>query len=130
MIDIDIFKRINDTHGHAAGDDVLQKVAETLVEVSRRIDLVARWGGEEFLLVFPETDLDGARAHAEALRMAVRETQMTFEGVTFNVTISAGVCEVHDEGLHTVERAVGRVDNALYRAKTAGRDRVVADWEV
>ena len=130
MIDIDFFKRVNDTYGHAMGDVVLREVADTLVSVSRRIDLVARWGGEEFLLVFPETDVEGAIAHAEALREAVGQLEIKFGDAVIGVTISAGVYEVIDEGAITLARTIAAVDQGLYEAKTTGRNRVVRSQPV
>ena len=124
MADIDHFKSVNDTHGHAAGDLVLQAVASKLQGSTRRIDLVARWGGEEFMLIFPETDLTGAAQHAEALRSAIGAQTVTIEGAAIEVTVSIGVCEVTRFDRPTLDHAIACVDRALYDAKTSGRNRV------
>jgi diguanylate cyclase (GGDEF)-like protein len=123
MIDVDHFKRVNDAHGHPAGDAVLERLG-TLIRQSLRqdIDLGGRMGGEEFALLLPETDLSGAQTVALKLRDAMREECFEHGGQVFNVTISAGVAEVHgDQGTQALRVA----DERLYRAKALGRDRVV-----
>jgi diguanylate cyclase (GGDEF)-like protein len=119
MADIDHFKQINDTLGHEAGDQVLQKVSRALADGVREVDHLARWGGEEFLVVLPGTDEVEAAQVAERLRQAVgalgpsdRPVSMTF-----------GVSEVRDH--ETAEHAISRADAALYEGKRAGRNRVV-----
>jgi diguanylate cyclase (GGDEF)-like protein len=119
MIDVDHFKRINDTHGHAAGDAVLQALARLLRGNLRGDDQVGRIGGEEFLLVLPETDSRAAMALAERLRECARDEQL---GVTLSLGLS--LVRIEDDG---PEQALLRADAALYRAKGAGRDRVVRD---
>src|SRR5690606_28228586 len=106
MLDIDHFKPINDNHGHDYGDEVLIKAARTLVETLRTSDAVARWGGEEFLLVCPNTSLDNGRALAEKLREHIK-SQCT-------VTASFGVAMLGNE---SIDQLIKRVDEALYRAK-------------
>lgn len=127
MADIDHFKVVNDSYGHAAGDLVLQSVAQTLSQATRRIDLIARWGGEEFLMVFPETDAGGAERHAEALRAAVEGRAVAIGERALNVTISLGVCDISRLDQPTVESAVACVDKALYHAKQSGRNRVATN---
>lgn len=120
MFDIDFFKHINDTFGHDAGDRVLKKLADFVSANIRDIDFFARWGGEEFVLVFPDIALAGAINCAEKLRELIAEHE--FEtGV--KITCSFGVTAYHagDE----IEDLFGRIDNALYQAKNSGRNQVV-----
>lgn len=121
MFDLDHFKQVNDRHGHLAGDETLKRCAAALQGVARGSDLCGRFGGEEFLLVAPETDLEGVRVLAERVRDALRDTPPG--GIP--VTASAGVT-VLGAGDATLDDAVKRADDALYEAKTGGRDRVVA----
>ncbi|MGM0832257.1 MAG: diguanylate cyclase [Pseudomonadota bacterium] len=124
MVDIDHFKSINDTHGHDAGDNVLQQVASILDRSTRGGDYVFRMGGEEFLIVLVDTDQDGSRLFAERLRRAVAKEPMLANADTLlNVTVSVGVT-LHD-GHPDYQRAIQRADQALYQAKRGGRDRVV-----
>lgn len=120
MLDLDRFKDVNDTHGHLAGDAVLKRCAGVLAQHARASDTCGRFGGEEFMLVAPETDLEGARALAERIRLAMRETPQGAIAVTasFGVTVMGGADTQFD---HVVKR----VDDALYAAKSGGRDRVV-----
>jgi diguanylate cyclase (GGDEF)-like protein len=127
LFDIDFFKRVNDTHGHAAGDQVLRGVAAAAREALRESDLLGRWGGEEFLAVLPDTDLGGAGVMAERLRQALEAMRVPFQGKTFTATVSLGVVEAlpgHDLDARDAERMVARADEVLYRAKSAGRNRV------
>ncbi|MFP4634939.1 MAG: GGDEF domain-containing protein, partial [Nitriliruptoraceae bacterium] len=118
MLDIDRFKSINDTHGHGAGDDVLRAVASVLHEHAREADLVARWGGEEFLIVAPQTAATQARPLAERCRRALADRRP--RGLA--VTATLGVAQ-YEPG-ETVEALLDRADRLLYRAKRAGRDQV------
>jgi two-component system cell cycle response regulator len=124
MIDADRFKRVNDDHGHAVGDAVLRELSARLRERVRREDVVGRWGGEEFVIALPETAPDGAAAVAEALRAGVGATPMVVDGVALDVTVSIGVAAWTGQELTEL---VTHADRALYAAKTAGRNRVVAD---
>ena len=127
MFDIDHFKRINDTHGHAVGDVALQRVAAACRELLRDSDLVGRLGGEEFGVLLPETDATSALDVAERLRAALAAAVIPApEGGTQSLTASIGVavCEARDG---SIEHALGRADRALYRAKGAGRNRVEAE---
>ncbi len=123
MIDVDHFKRINDEHGHAAGNDVLKEIVKRITSALRPSDLVARMGGEEFGVVMPETDPDAALQIAERLRRRVGDRPI--EDVT--VTVSVGVAVVQPEAEEELDAALRRADAALYLAKGAGRNCVVAD---
>ncbi len=125
LIDADRFKRVNDEHGHAAGDVVLREIAARLRERVRREDIVGRWGGEEFVIALPETTPDGAAAVAESLREAIAGTPIEAgDDLRLGVTVSIGVAAWTGQEL---EELVDRADRALYAAKAAGRDRVVLE---
>ncbi len=126
IVDIDRFKSINDRWGHASGDRVIQEMARILQTVARDLDVSGRLGGEEFVVVLPETDLQGAQTIAERLRSAVETTEQVHTGngkaLRFTVSIGVAALDVADASFQaTLERA----DTALYQAKTAGRNRVV-----
>lgn len=122
LCDIDYFKRINDTYGHAAGDHVLTNVANLLQGALREYDVVARWGGEEFLLLLPNTDMIEALKVAERLREVVACSHLSFEAQTIPVTMTLGVAVLGDENWHGT---LARADEALYRGKNQGRNCVV-----
>lgn len=125
LFDVDHFKDVNDRHGHAAGDEILRQVALRIVLHARSTDLVGRIGGEEFVVVMPETSLAGALVGAERMRAAVAEAPFTLAGgETLPVTVSIGVAAAR-AGHETPDRVLKRADDALYRAKKAGRNRVV-----
>jgi len=124
LIDIDHFKRINDRLGHAAGDAVLAAVAAALKEEARELDRVARFGGEEFCVVLPHTDREGALHAAERLRSAVERLRVPWGDDLVTVTISTGLA-CADEQNETLSMLLKRADMALYEAKAAGRNRVV-----
>jgi diguanylate cyclase (GGDEF)-like protein len=119
LLDVDDFKQINDRRGHAAGDQLLQQVANLLTLSMRRSDLLARWGGEEFILLLPHTDLEQARTAAEKLRGVIG----TQTGAHGPITVSVGVA-LQAPG-ETLESAINRADKAMYRAKEGGKNRVV-----
>lgn len=121
MLDIDLFKQINDSYGHVVGDDVIKQIATLLCENVREQDVVARWGGEEFLILNPETALDGALKLAEHLRRLIRRTTFTVDKI--EVTVSFGVTDYRDS--EEIEKTVQRADSALYQAKQSGRDKTV-----
>jgi diguanylate cyclase (GGDEF)-like protein len=123
IIDLDYFKRINDQFGHPVGDEVLCTFAITLAANVRAIDRLGRYGGEEFLLILPDTAKDEALRTLDRLRSIVAELDWTtFSGI--NVTMSAGVSEVRLQD--SADDILGRADVALYRAKDAGRNQVIA----
>jgi two-component system, cell cycle response regulator len=127
LFDIDHFKRVNDTHGHAAGDDVLREIAARATNSVRSADLVARIGGEEFAVVMPETELAVAARAAERLRAAVADRPFVVRAnaALLRVTISIGVTVTAALGGDAREQMLKRADEALYAAKAAGRNRVV-----
>lgn len=122
LADLDHFKSINDRHGHLAGDRVLCHAAQLLTAGLRESDLAVRWGGEEFLLVLRDCDIDKAQVVAEKLRRAVEETPIDFGGQKIPLTLSFGVAQY--DGSETPDALVIRADTALYAAKHAGRNRV------
>jgi diguanylate cyclase (GGDEF)-like protein len=122
LCDIDYFKLINDTHDHACGDFMLCNVADTLCKASREIDCIARWGGEEFLLVLPLTGKRAALKFAERLRKAVENLSCIWETNTLSVSISLGCATSFRGG--SVESLINAADKALYQAKKKGSNRV------
>ena len=122
LIDIDHFKRINDTYGHLVGDRVLQRLGKAFKEAMRESDVVARYGGEEFVVVMPDTSIDAAEIAAERVRVSI-EALVLDELDDERMTVSLGVTEwiVTDPDVDTI---IDRADRALYRAKTAGRNKV------
>lgn len=131
LIDIDHFKRVNDTYGHLAGDLVLQNVTKTFRNVLRASDVVGRYGGEEFAILLPETDVEGARNLAERLRSEVENTVSVYEGNRIGVTVSVGIayftidaCQAETNGKALLDKLLQEADKALYRAKEKGRNQV------
>jgi diguanylate cyclase (GGDEF)-like protein len=125
-IDLDLFKQVNDTFGHSGGDAMLCAIVALLKGRLRAVDVVARTGGEEFLILLPDTDaLTGAKV-VEALRLAVEQLQVKYEGRVISVTVSAGVTQGLP-GLDSWTAMMSRADAALYDAKAAGRNRVVVE---
>lgn len=125
-LDVDHFKRFNDTHGHAAGDAVLVSVGKVLTQQCRKGDFPARYGGEEFSVVLPNTNPLGATVVAERIRRAFEASETHFEGKILKVTASLGVASVQGAAAEPVTALVARADEALYAAKHAGRNRVVS----
>lgn len=122
MIDLDHFKEINDRHGHVVGDEVLRQFVQAVTATIRRPSEIGRYGGEEFLVVLPDTDAQQALQIAERIRIAVSTTAS--EGVPSH-TISIGIEELSKSGAQTVDQFIAKADAALYEAKRMGRDRVV-----
>lgn len=123
MIDVDHFKQINDSHGHAAGDEVLRRIADALVrQFLRREDFVARYGGEEFVVVIPDSTLQNAKKRADRVREAVSELAIAAQGATLAVTISIGISSLAEGDAS--KSWLARADAALYEAKAAGRNQV------
>ena len=124
MADLDHFKQVNDKWGHPAGDAVLRHVATTLQDLLRRTDLIGRYGGEEFLLLHPQSTASGATALAERIREAVAALRVETPSGTIGVTLSIGIAE-YDRQMESPEDLIAAADRALYAAKRAGRNRVV-----
>lgn len=125
MLDLDHFKQVNDQHGHLVGDEVLKEVCRRLRACIRSYDAIGRYGGEEFLVVFPDTDANISGALAERLRRAVAERPLTVGDLELDLTISLGLTSTQpsDEEFETV---LQRADDALYQAKREGRNRVAS----
>ena len=124
LADIDNFKQINDNYGHDNGDNVLTRISKLFVQRLRRQDQVARWGGEEFLFVLPETPENNAVLLAEKIRSALEQNPIFLDGKPIHVTASFGVCEVNADV--ELDRALSLADKALYKSKALGRNRIVA----
>jgi diguanylate cyclase (GGDEF)-like protein len=124
MCDIDHFKMLNDTHGHAAGDAVLQALGSLLQDSIRGGDIACRYGGEEFLLLLPDADAQETKGRADSLLSRIKALRIPFQGETLQVTISIGVSAL-SENASDIQEVITAADKALYRAKAQGRDRVV-----
>jgi len=125
MFDIDHFKKINDFHGHLAGDFVLKELARIVQGRIRRDEVFARYGGEEFGILLPETNLEGARALAEGLREKIESSRFVFQNELIKVTISIGCAMLLDADKSALD-LIKRADEKLYEAKRGGRNRVMA----
>jgi diguanylate cyclase (GGDEF)-like protein len=124
MLDLDRFKSVNDRWGHAAGDRVLRAAADGIVEELRACDLGARFGGEEFVVMLPDTPLDDAMRAAERIRRRIAALDIETDEAVLNVTVSIGAAQLRRG--ETIEAMIARADEALYRAKAQGRDRCLA----
>ena len=127
MADIDFFKKINDTHGHAIGDEVLKAISAIFQQSIRSTDLAARYGGEEFAVMLPETNLEDAIVFAEKLRSITEETAIPTQVGPLHLPISLGVASVPHSTVHSAKGLVVTADKALYRAKRNGRNQVQAE---
>ncbi len=127
IIDLDFFKKINDTHGHAVGDEVLKAVSRIFQDSIRSADLAARYGGEEFAVMMPETELDDAATFAEKIRTLIESTPLETQAGTIAVTVSIGVSNAPHAKIHSAKELVVAADKALYRAKRSGRNQVQID---
>ncbi len=123
--DIDLFKKINDTYGHSAGDAILVNISSILNTEKREIDQVARWGGEEFLVLLPETNLKGAVLSGNKIRKSISAKPVIHEGQEIHVTMSFGVSEYNGET--PIEKTIDLADQRLYLAKNSGRNKVVSE---
>ena len=126
MFDIDHFKKINDTHGHLAGDYALSTLAKVVSDTIRQEDVFARYGGEEFAVICRGIDLTGAVAFGERIRRCVDAQAFIYNGVDIKVTVSVGVAAVPEVGMKEPQELIGAADDALYQAKRQGRNRVVS----
>lgn len=121
LMDIDLFKNVNDTYGHHVGDELIILVARTLQEQCRKVDTLARWGGEEYLVLLPETTTEEAMFSADRVREAFAAKSVTTDQGVVQATISVGVASI--TGSESIDRLLQRSDEALYRAKSLGRNR-------
>jgi diguanylate cyclase (GGDEF)-like protein len=124
VLDLDNFKKINDTHGHAIGDSVLQQTASVLKRCVRSYDIVARWGGEEFVILFQCMDTSNILPFAEKIRKSVESTSF-LDGKLGKITVSVGAASIVKSELF--EQAFMRADKAMYKAKTSGRNRTIVN---
>ena len=127
LIDLDFFKKVNDTYGHAVGDQVLKTVARIFSESIRSTDLAARYGGEEFAVIMPETAMEDALSFAEKIRSMVEQTVVTTDQADVRVTVSIGISSAPHPDIHTPKDLIEEADSALYRAKEGGRNQVMAE---
>jgi diguanylate cyclase (GGDEF)-like protein len=127
IIDLDFFKKVNDTYGHAVGDEVLKGVSKLFAESVRSSDLVARYGGEEFAVMMPETQLEDAVTFAEKIRSLIEQAPMPTQSGPLPVTVSIGVASVPHTRIRHAKELVVQADKALYRAKRNGRNQVQAE---
>lgn len=125
LCDIDNFKKLNDAHGHDCGDYVLQSISDIIRGQLRNVDCPSRWGGEEFLILLVETDLEGCGIVAERIREKIRQTVFRYNGIPLKITLTFGIstCKNADE---EIERCIKRADQALYRGKKKGKNCVIA----
>ena len=123
VIDLDHFMVVNDTFGHLAGDAVLRQIAAVLFEGLREVDKLARWGGEEFVAVLPETGRTGASLVAERLCSSIEQTTIEYDDKSISCTVSIGVAAM-EPPLGTLDETIDLADEAVYRAKAAGRNQV------
>jgi two-component system cell cycle response regulator len=126
MLDLDAFKPINDTYGHLFGDHVLRQVAETISHSVRTLDVAARYGGDEFAVILPQTEAQGALRVCERLLRNVSSLEVTQGKISVRVSLSLGLALYPGEGVASVEDLLRAADDALYRAKRSGRNRVCA----
>ena len=127
MLDIDKFKNVNDTYGHQVGDDVIIQLARNIMHAQRKSDISSRYGGEEFVLLLPNTNIDGAKILAEKLRQIVELSEIKFnETQILKYTISLGLASIDITNDKNIETALKKADDALYEAKENGRNQVVA----
>jgi len=122
VIDIDFFKKVNDTYGHSAGDAVLKEVAETIQSNLRTSDLVFRYGGEEFVTILNDADCDTAYVTANRILESIRDVKVNYQGQTLSVSVSIGLACL--EKGDTATSIFNRADTALYEAKNSGRDQI------
>ena len=125
MIDIDYFKDFNDRYGHVVGDAILRELSRTIQENIRQIDLICRYGGEEFSIILSETDKDAAQLVAERIRTSVQDKHIRVYDEELKITVSIGISTYPYDGKE-IERLIDKADSALYQAKQAGRNRVCA----
>ncbi len=122
--DIDYFKTVNDTYGHPCGDYILKSVSNAALQTFRKTDTVFRYGGEEFVVILTETDIEQSVIPLERFRKTVETLALEYQGREVNITVSIGACQLTDD-IHSKEELLEKADNALYEAKNNGRNRVI-----
>ncbi len=122
IFDIDHFKNINDTYGHQVGDDAIRMVSKLFLENSRDVDICGRYGGEEFVVLLPETDVEGAKIYCERLRKAIEDTTVHSQGESVNFTVSLGIAVLDEQTKFPTDWMVN-ADKALYKSKESGRNQ-------
>jgi diguanylate cyclase (GGDEF)-like protein len=125
MMDIDHYKEINDQYGHRVGDFVLTQIGLVVQNAIRKIDIACRYGGEEFVILLPETELDQAGRVAERIRKSLDETIISLESHSISVTASLGIVDLTTD-TPLIEEMLAKADEAMYRAKEKGRNQVVS----
>ena len=123
MIDVDFFKQVNDQYGHRAGDTVLKEIAQIIKGCLRKVDTVARWGGEEFVVLLPRTEKEYALIAAERILKAI--SGHSFADINKQITVSIGISSMPDPSIDSSEKLVDASDAALYKAKGSGRNRII-----
>jgi diguanylate cyclase (GGDEF)-like protein len=122
-VDIDHFKKVNDAYGHSVGDKTLQVIAKHIRQYLPKEDFVARWGGEEFIVLLPDTSLEDAFAKVEVMRKKISALPFKFKGERINVTLSCGLSQITQD--ITLEEAFEKADSFLFKAKDAGRNQTI-----
>lgn len=125
MMDIDYFKKVNDTYGHQIGDEVIKEFSKVLSQIFRDTDIVGRMGGEEFATIMINAELDLGYQKAELFRKAIEARKMIFGEHTVRITVSIGIAEL-DKETQTLDSIVNHADDALYEAKRSGRNKTIA----
>ena len=123
MIDVDFFKQVNDQYGHRVGDTVLKEIAQIIKSCLRKVDTVARWGGEEFVVLLPRTKKEDALIVAEIILKAI--SAHSFAGINKQVTVSIGIASMPDPSIDSSEKLVDASDSAMYEAKGSGRNKII-----
>ncbi len=128
MLDIDKFKKINDTHGHHIGDKVIMHLANKIIICKRKSDISARFGGEEFVILLPNTNINGAKIVAETLRKSVENAHLVYDinNNTLNYTVSLGVSQINLSKNQNIQDGLEQADEALYLAKKTGRNKTIS----
>ena len=124
MFDIDHFKQVNDTYGHQCGDYILKQVSKAALQTFRQTDTVYRVGGEEFMVILTETDIDQCIIPLERFRKTIETLFIDFNNQNINITVSIGACQ-YTPDIQTKEQMIEKADSALYKAKNSGRNRTV-----
>lgn len=124
IFDIDYFKSVNDTYGHQCGDYILKQVANSALQTFRKTDTVFRYGGEEFVVILTETDIEQSIIPLERFRKTIETLDLDYQGQKVNITVSIGACQLNEE-TSTKEELLEKADTALYKAKNCGRNQVI-----